>query len=124
MNQPLVTKYPWALALANRLVPEKGRRIRVHSPVETVTGQQLEDNQTVYADYYIDAYISESLLSRAGGYQRSDRGRCLIPATKNRPPRPGDVLTMANGRQFIVDTALAKEPDSVPIYYDVSVSDG
>ena len=122
--ETLVTKYPWALRLANRLIPAKGRRLRVHSPVETVTGQQVDDNQTVYEDYHVDAYISESLLSRSDGYQRSDRGRCLIPATDNRPPRPGDVLTMANGRQFIIDTALAKEPDGVPVYYDVSVSDG
>ena len=124
MIESLVTKYPWALRLANRLIADKGRRLRVHSPVETVTGQQIEDNQTVYEDYHIDAFISESLLGRSDGYQRSDRGRCLIPATENRAPRPGDVLTMANGRQFIVDTVTTIEPDGVPIYYDVSVSDG
>ena len=123
MNQP-ITKYPWALELANEMIPDFGVRIKIHSPVSPVTGQQLDDNTTIYDDYYVDAYIDESLTGRTDGYHRSDRGRALIPATDNRPPRPGDVITKTNGRQFIVDTVTTIEPDDVPIYYDVSFSDG
>lgn len=119
---PLVSKYPWAVELAKEALPEFGRRIRVDSETEQLTGQELDHNP-IYETYYTDVMITEFLLGRTEGYNRADRGRFIMPAT-DRVPRPGDVVTMPNGRRFIIDTVNATAPDGVPVYYDVSFSDG
>ena len=120
----MTTKFPWALNAATTLIPRYGFKIRIESPEQPVSGQRVDENTTVFDSYEVDAVLTESLLGRTDGYQRADRSRVIIPATENRPPRPGDVMTTPNGRRFIVDTVLTIEPDDVPIMYDVNVSDG
>ena len=117
----LTSKYQWALQLAQSLIPDYGRTATVFSPVNSVAGQQSPE---VLDSFETPIFRIDSIFGRGTRQVRADRGQFLMPATNNRSPRPGDIIRMHNGREYIVEMVSTLEPDSVAIMYEVFVADG
>ena len=117
----LVSKYQWAIELAQEMIPEFGRTATVYKPENSLTGQQ---DPEVLDSFETPIFRIDSIMGRGQRQVRADRGQFLMPVTKNRGPQPGDVVRMQNGREFMVEMVSTLEPDSVDMMYEVFVADG
>ena len=121
----MTTKFPEALAVAQQLIPQFGGKATISSPVNTVTGQQVDKDNTVLESYEADVLLINDYATRQTGYVRSDSVRLLMANTGNREPRSGDVFTLAStGRRYIAQTINTLRPDGFPLIWDIIASDG
>lgn len=118
----MTTKYKWAVELSKK-IEEFGVEVKIDSPIEKLTGQDISDNSTTYQSYQTSVLFDDTLYGRTDGYQRSDYSRCFMPPIE-RTPRPGDILSTNKGRKYIIDNVLVYQPDGADLLYDLSLSDG
>ena len=114
-------KYQWAEDLVQDMVPEFGDSVTIEVPENTVTGQQ---DPAVFNKYQSPAMILEDLKGRDDRYKRTDRGELLLPTTIHRPPKPGDLITLPNGKRYIIEMVSYLKPAGVNVAYKVFLSDG
>ena len=115
----------WQSALVQELIARKYTILNIDTFDNDVTGQPSPDrpnSMEVKTRYQLPLVIVSNTSSRDAQRKTLRNAQFTVPVTNRRRLTPGDVITMPDGYEVIVDSVESNNPSGTDYYYEVSAS--
>ena len=119
------TKYQRQLDKVARRIERDGTLIEYFTESAPLGGQATNEDNRITTRYMVNAQFDRRSRGRdGGGFLPSHDVQLILAGNVPFKPAPGDKVVDKQGKVWPVDNVEVIQPDSVPIKYNLRLTDG